>query len=110
MEYGYRVEAGIRRDGGDAERGMGSELGGGVKLIHTDIGVTFDIEGRGLVSHEDGGFESRGISASLEWAKEMGGGRGASVAVRQEWGELESGGMESLFYDGPIIGEEVTIG
>ena len=103
-----RVEAGIRRDGGDAERGIGAELGGGMKLRHTELGITFDIEGRGLVSHEDGGFESRGISASFEWAKDMSEGMGASVALRQDWGEPESGGMESLFYDGPIRGQEVS--
>ena len=103
-----RVEAGLRRDGGDAERGIGAELGGGLKLRHTELGITFDIEGRGLVSHEDGGFESRGISASFEWAKDMSEGRGASVALRQDWGEPESGGMESLFYDGPIRGGEVS--
>ena len=103
-----RLEAGIRRDGGDAERGIGAELGGGVKLRHTELGITFDIEGRGLVSHEDGGFESRGISASFEWEKDMSEGRGASVALRQDWGEPESGGMESLFYDGPIRGGEVS--
>ena len=103
-----RVEAGLRRDGGDAERGIGAELGGGLKLRHTELGITFDIEGRGLVSHEDGGFESRGISASFEWAKDMSKGMGASVALRQDWGEPESGGMESLFYDGPIRGGEVS--
>ena len=103
-----RLEAGLRRDGGDAERGMGAELGGGVKLRHTELGITVDIEGRGLVSHEDGGFESRGISASFEWEKDMSEGRGASVALRQDWGEPESGGMESLFYDGPIRGGEVS--
>ena len=103
-----RVEAGIRRDGGDAERGMGAELGGGMKLRHTELGITVDIEGRGLVSHEDGGFESRGISASFEWEKDMSEGRGASVALRQDWGEPQSGGMESLFYDGPIRGGEVS--
>ncbi len=103
-----RVEAGLRRDGGDAERGIGAELGGGVKLRHTELGITFDIEGRGLVSHEDGGFESRGISASFEWEKDMSEGRGASVALRQDWGEPQSGGMESLFYDGPIRGGEVS--
>ena len=103
-----RVEAGIRRDGGDAERGIGAELGGGVKIRHTELGITFDIEGRGLVSHEDGGFESRGISASFEWVKDMSKGMGASVALRQDWGEPESGGMESLFYDGPIRGQEVS--
>ena len=103
-----RVEAGLRRDGGDAERGIGAELGGGLKLRHTELGITFDIEGRGLVSHEDGGFESRGISASFEWVKDMSKGMGASVALRQDWGEPESGGMESLFYDGPIRGGEVS--
>ena len=103
-----RVEAGLRRDGGDAERGIGAELGGGMKLRHTELGITFDIEGRGLVSHEDGGFESRGISASFEWEKDMSEGRGASVALRQDWGEPQSGGMESLFYDGPIRGGEVS--
>ena len=79
-----------------------------MKLRHTELGITFDIGGRGLVSHEDGGFESRGISASFEWAKDMSKGMGASVALRQDWGEPESGGMESLFYDGPIRGGEVS--
>lgn len=102
-----RVEAGMRRDGGDAERGFGAELGGGVKLTHTDIGLTLDIGGRGVVSHEDGGFESRGISASLEWEKEMGG-NGPSLALRQQWGEPESGGIESLFYDGGFEETEIS--
>ena len=105
-----RLEAGIRRDGGDAERGFGGEFGGGMMFVHSGIGITVDVGGRGLVSHEDGGFETRGVSMSLEWERDMRRGRGASLAVRRKWGEPESGGMESLFHDGPIRGVGVTGG
>ena len=45
------VQVGMRYDGGDAETGVGVELGGGVRFAAS--GLTMEVRGRGLLAHED---------------------------------------------------------
>ena len=97
-----KLELGARHDGGDAETGFGVELGGGVAWAHPKLGLRIDIEGRRLISHEDGGFEDRGFSASFSYDPTPGSVRGLSLTLRQDIGAASSGGLDALFTNDPL--------
>ena len=62
------VELGVRRDGGDAERGMGFEMGGAMRYINPSIGLTVEITARRLMAHEQSGYSEWGAGGSLQFA------------------------------------------
>jgi len=82
-------------DGGDAEEGFGGEVSAGVSW--TRDGLTFELEGRHLVTHEDGDFSQTGASAYLAWDAWDMGGLGPSVSLRQHWGIATASGLDQLF-------------
>ena len=52
------VEVGLRRDGGDAQSGVGAEFGGGLAVVAG--GLAPDLPARGLVAHEASGLREWG--------------------------------------------------
>ena len=58
-------EIGARLDGGDAETGLGVDLGGGLAFAAPKQGLSLDLKARGLIAHESSGFREWGASASL---------------------------------------------
>ncbi len=62
-----KLEAGVRHDDGDAEQGFGVEVGGGLAWTLPALGLTLDVSGRTLVTHEADGQESHGFSAALNF-------------------------------------------
>ena len=97
-----KLEAGLRRDGGDAETGFGVEVGGGLAWNAPELGLTLDIEARTLLAHEAEGRGDRGLSASLSWSPAQEGGFGPKFSLRQEIGGQSSGGLDALFRSDPI--------
>ena len=97
-----KVEIGARHDGGDAETGFGVEVGGGVALTAPRLGLKLDLEGRTLVSHQDGGMRDRGFSASLAYDPRPDSPRGLLLALRQDVGGRASGGLDALFAQDPL--------
>ncbi len=95
-----KFESGVRYDAGDAEAGWGIELGGGLAWQYPARGIDFSVEGRGLLTHEDGAFRDVGYSASLAFDPRPASEQGLSFALRQEFGGRSSGGVESLFSTG----------
>ena len=89
-------EVGLRLDGGDAESGMGADLGGGLAFADPANGVSLDMKARGLVAHEASGFREWGASVSGAWDPRPRTGRGLSLSLRQSWGASPSGGMDAL--------------
>ena len=59
-------ELGLRYDGGDAETGFGLELGGGLRYADPRLGLTLETRARGLLTHEDGGYQEWGLSGSVQ--------------------------------------------
>ncbi len=59
------MEAALRQDGGDAETGIGIELGGGVRWstsrLHAELG------GRTLMLHKDEGLREWGLMGAIEY-------------------------------------------
>ena len=89
-------EIGARLDGGDAETGLGVDLGGGLAFAAPRQGVALELKGRGLIAHEASGFREWGASAALTWDPRPETGRGLSLSLRQSWGGPPAGGMDAL--------------
>jgi len=59
------LEAGVRWDGGDAEQGLGIDLGGGLEYRHTRLGITVEWLMRYLLAHSQADFQDWGASLTL---------------------------------------------
>ncbi len=59
------VEAGFRQDAGDAESGQGLEVASGLRYRNRDRGLSMEMTGRSLVSHEDERYREWGLGGSL---------------------------------------------
>ena len=106
-----RLETGLRHDGGDAETGFGVELGGGLAWVDPRLGLSLDVEGRGLLAHEADGLRDRGYSASLVFDPTLETQRGLSLHLRYEIGGPAVGGLDALFAAAPLesrTGAEAT--
>ena len=81
------AEVGLRHDAGDAETGMGVELGAGLRYR----AGSFTIEGqaRTLVAHEASGYEDWGVSGAVRLTPSASG-RGLSLSVAPTWGRTGS--------------------
>ena len=90
------IEIGVRRDGGDAETGLGADLGGGLAWRDPARGLSADLRGRGLLSHEADGIRERGFSGSLGWEPAPADGHGPKLTLRQSAGASAAGGMDAL--------------
>ncbi len=106
------VEAGLRHDGGDADEGVGVEVGGSLHFANPAWGLTLELRARGLITHEgedaadwgaggmiriDPGEAGRGLALTVEPAVgETAGGAGrlwgvedASRLAREEAGDTD---------------------
>ncbi|MCY4276676.1 MAG: hypothetical protein OXE81_02400, partial [Gammaproteobacteria bacterium] len=92
-----RLETGVRHDGGDAETGFGVEIGGGIAWREPRLGLQLDIEGRRLITHEEGAFADQGFSASISFDPKPASAHGLSLNLRQDIGGRSSGGLDTLF-------------
>ena len=98
------VEVGVRQDGGDAETGFGVDVGGGIAWTDPERGLTVDLRGRVLVSHDSKGFREAGLSGSLSWEPRAESGRGPSLTLTQTMGGQASGGADALLGRGTLAG------
>ncbi len=83
------LETALRQDGGDAETGMGMELGGGVRWSTSQLRA--EVGGRTLVLHTDEGLREWGLMGSVEYGSP--GGLGPSMRVRPLWGNAYGGDL-----------------
>ena len=90
------LEAAVRHDGGDAETGLGVELGGGLRYEDPSHGLSSEFNLRGLVAHEDGSYEGWGASGSLRYEPAGSSDLGPSLTLTQTLGAPSTGGVESL--------------
>ena len=94
------LELGVRWDEGDAEKGLGTELGGGVTWHNARAGLNLAARGRVLLNHEVSGFEEWGFS--LSFSKTIGpDGRGLAFALTPTWG-LASSDVDGLWSREPV--------
>ena len=90
------MELGVRHDGGDAETGYGADIGAGIAWSHPERGLSAEVRGRGLLTHEADGFGERGFSGTLSFDPEPSSERGLSFALTQTVGAPASGGADAL--------------
>ena len=90
------VEIGVRSDSGDAETGVGVDVGGGVAWSDPGSGLSGELRARGLLTHEAGGLGEFGIAGSLAFDPRPDSERGFSLTVSQTIGASASGGMDAL--------------
>ena len=86
----------MRLDGGDAETGLGADLGGGVAFADLAHGLALDLRARGLVAHAASGFREWGAGLSAAWDPRPETDLGFALTLRQSWGAAPSGGMDAL--------------
>ena len=96
------VEVGVRRDGGDAERGVGFEVGGGMRYANPSLGLTVEITARRLMAHQQSGYSEWGAGGSLQFAP-GGSDRGFSAKLGSSVGTATSG-VEGLWAMGDTRG------
>ena len=84
------VEAGVRYDAGHAEEGVGMELGGGVRYVKPEWGLTATANGRFVVAHQDRGFQEWGLRGSVHLNPDPSG-LGLSLGLNSSWGTAASG-------------------
>ena len=96
------LEFGGRWDGGDADAGMGAELGGGLAYRHAAWGLGVEARGRRLLGHAESAFEEWGasVSVALDPGEE---GVGASLSLSPVWGEASSG-VENMWRSERLLG------
>ena len=93
------LELGARWDEGDAETGLGTELGGGLTYRHSRLGLELAARARMLLHHEEDDFEEWGVS--LSFLKTVGSdGQGLAFALTPTWGQASSG-VDSLWSSEP---------
>ena len=97
-----KLELGLRQDGGDAETGFGVELGGGLTWVDPSLGLSLELSGRTLITHDSDDLEDRGFAASLLFDPKPATERGLSLVLRQEMGGQAEGGLDALFRTDPL--------
>ena len=97
------LEAGLRYDGGDAETGVGLELGGGLELRNPARGVSVQAGGRVLAMHSDRDYRDWSVAGSVRLDPGTGG-RGLALSLRPSY---DTGGAERA---GRLMREESFAG
>ena len=98
------VEAGIRRDGGDAEAGFGADLGAGLQFSDATGELSAQIRGRTLMVHEAGGFRDWGVSGSIRYDPYPDSPRGLMISLSHSAGGASDGGADALLGRGTLAG------
>ena len=88
-------EIGLRHDGGDADTGLGVEIGASLSYVNLTSGLTVALRGRTLVAHQDDRYEEWGVSGVIRLdpgAK----GEGLALALQPSYGPAAAG-VQQLF-------------
>ena len=84
------LELGVRHDGGDAETGLGMEMGGGLGYRDPGRGLTVKTTVRRLLLHQDSAYEEWGVGGSFDFGLGASG-RGLALRLRSSYGDAASG-------------------
>ena len=97
-----KLVSGVRHDAGDAETGLGIELGGGLDWSNPMLGLGLNVEGRTLLAHTADDFKNWGFAASLVFEPDPVAKRGPSFSLSQTIGGQANGGVDALFTPDPL--------
>ena len=99
-----RFELGLRHDEGDAETGLGVEVGGGLIWSVPARGLSVELEARNLVAHQVAGFRDWSISGLVSFDPSPSSDRGLSASLRSSIGLASLAGTEALLGGGRGLG------
>ena len=85
-----RLEVGLRWDGGDAETGLGVEVGTALRYVDPSGQLSAEFTARRLLAHEERDYEEWGVSGALRLAPDRAG-RGLSLKLESGYGPTGSG-------------------
>ena len=91
------LEAGFRRDGGDAETGAGIDIGGGLIISDAVTGLSADVRVRMLLVHQDQEFRDRGVSLSFGYNPSPSTPFGFMAKLTPSWGGQATSGAQALW-------------
>ena len=83
------LEVAARVDAGDAEEGVGGEVGVGVGYTSL-LGLDIEIRGRYLVAHTEEDFDEWGASVVVRYDTTRAGGQGLTFELAPGWGDASS--------------------
>ena len=89
------MEVGMRYDSGDAETGYGLDLGAAILWSAPEYGVSGELKGHTLLTHQEEAFREQGLTLSFSWEPDPSD-RGPSLSLRHTMGATASGGMDAL--------------
>ncbi len=101
-----RMDIGLRHDAGGAETGFGAELGAGVSWSDANQILQWRLQGRGLLAHEDDGFEEYGASAQLVFDPAPQTMRGLSLTVQRRQGTATGSNGSDLLTPDTLYNED----
>ena len=81
------AQAGLRHDAGQADKGLGVELGAGIRYRSGALSMEGRV--RTLISHEASGYDEWGASAAIR-VTPTSSGRGLGLTIAPQWGESAS--------------------
>ena len=91
----------LRQDAGDDIEGSGTEITGGIKLGHTRLGFSLDLEVRKLISHSVRSFEQNAYAIALQYDPTPASHLGLRIKLQQEGGNYQ----EALNISEPLMRE-----
>ncbi|MCY3868416.1 MAG: cadherin-like beta sandwich domain-containing protein [Gemmatimonadetes bacterium] len=86
------AELGMRYDGGDADTGMGIEIGAGMRYVLSSLGLMIEGRVRGLIAHQEGSYEEWGGSGTIRLSPNPSG-EGLSLRVSPTWGDASGSAL-----------------
>ena len=105
-----RLEVGLRKDGGDAETGLGADMGASLSWSNRESGIAAELGARRLVAHDDEAFREESYWGSLTWDPEPVSERGPRLTVRQSTGPSVTGGAGALLSGSGALSERYPDG
>ena len=88
-------EIGLRHDGGDADTGLGVEIGASLNYVNLMSGLTVALRGRTLVAHQASRYEEWGVSGVIGLDPGVKG-QGLALALVPSYGPAASGMQQLL--------------
>ncbi len=92
------LDLSLRQDSGDADKGFGFEIGGGLDWHGLMPGLSVNVDARGLIAHGADEFEEWGFSGSIRYDPTPASLLGPRVGLTRSWGAPLNGGLRNTMW------------